>query len=105
MRLSRLLSILALVALLFAPAGMLGSHAAMAMPAAATMDHCAGEQAPADDEERAMASCAAACAAMPAADLLTNSAALLRTPSHLRGPAPFIDGTKPEATTPPPRVS
>lgn len=104
----RLFQLLALLALLLAPAGMLGDHAAMAMPhgtATATMGHCADRQAPADEDRQAMIDCAIACAAMPAAGPFSAMAPALVSPAPLIGLAARFDGTPPELATPPPRLS
>lgn len=104
MRFSRFLTLLALLAVLLAPAGMIGSHAAMAMPAAATqpMDHCAeGQDESAGKSE--MIDCAIACAAMTTAEpLIPQETALLASAPNLLA-ASFIEGMRPEAATPPPR--
>ncbi len=108
MRLGRLIQILALLAVLFAPLGMLGSHAAMAMPQAghsATMDDCTDQKQAPTGDDRAMIDCAIACAAIPAADPFHASAhAQVQTIVHM-GPHPVFAGFAPELATPPPRVS
>ena len=108
MRFTRLFQILALFALLLAPAGMLGSHAAMAMPhvaAAGTMDHCADQQSPGEEDRQAMLDCAIACTAMPAAEPLFGCEQMVAPPALLMGPTPVFDGSAPELATPPPRFS
>ncbi len=108
MRFMRLFQILALFALLLAPAGMLGSHAAMAMPhgaAAGTTDHCADRQAPAQEDRQATLDCAIACTAMPAAEPLVACEQMAASPALLMGPTPVFDGSAPELATPPPRLS
>ena len=108
MRFTRLFQILALFALLLAPAGMLGSHAAMAMPhaaAAGKMDHCADQQAPAQEDRQAMLDCAIACTAMPADQPSFALEQMAVSPVLLMGPIPFFDGSSPELATPPPRLS
>lgn len=108
MRLTRLFQILALFAVLLAPAGMLGSHAAMAMPhgaAASATDHCADQQAPAKEDRQAMLDCAIACAAMPAADPLLASEQMVSSPALLMRRTPVFNGSAPELATPPPRLS
>ena len=107
MRFTRLFQILALFALLLAPAGMLGSHAAMAMPhgaAAGAMDHCADQRAPAEEDRQAMADCAIACTAMPADEPLFGREQMVASPALLIGPIPVFDGSAPELVTPPPRL-
>lgn len=108
MRFTRLFQILALFALLLAPAGMLGSHAAMAMPhgaAAGTPNHCADQQAPAEEDRQAMLDCAIACTAIPAADPLSPSEQMVSSPALLMGRTPAFVGSAPELATPPPRLS
>ena len=108
MRITRLFQILALFALLIAPAGMLGSHAAMAMPhgvaAAATTDHCADQQVPAQEDRQAMLDCAIACTAMPADETLLAPEQMVASPALLIGASVFFDGSAPELVTPPPRL-
>jgi hypothetical protein len=106
---SRVLSYLILLALLLAPASMVGSHAAMAMPhdaAASTSGHFEDqEQVPQDQRERPMIDCAMACSAMPSADPLIPARAPLTSLSYKAAAFLPIDGTRPEADTPPPRLS
>jgi len=104
---TRLFQILALFALLLAPAGMLGSHAAMAMPhgaAAGTMDHCADQRAPVEEDRQAMLDCAVACSAMPAAEPLFACEQMVAPPALVIGSTPAFDGSAPELATPPPRL-
>jgi hypothetical protein len=105
----RILHILALLALLLAPAGMLGSHAAMAMPSSAaassTMDHCSEKQAPEESDSRAMLDCAIACTALPAAAPLVMPRQPLIDPLLTPDAELRFAGTRPEAATPPPRFS
>lgn len=108
MRITRLFHILALFALLLAPAGMLGSHAAMAMPHGATagsMDHCADQQAPVEEDRQAMLDCAIACTAMPADEPLFGREQMMAPPALIMGSSPVFDGSAPELATPPPRFS
>jgi hypothetical protein len=102
-----LLRLSALLALLLAPAGMLGSHAAMAMPhqAAASADHCPDKQSPADEERQQMADCAMACSAMPAAAQHLGGDDAVASALPKMTPAPSLKGSRPEADTPPPRRS
>lgn len=108
MRLSRLFSIMALLALLFAPAGMLGSHAAMAMPhdaAASTMGHCdTKEQAPDEQPAPSMIDCAIACSAMPSADPFVAQKPVGVAAEFKTSIIRFVAGMRPEAATPPPRI-
>jgi hypothetical protein len=109
MRISRLFSIMALIALLFAPAGMLGSHAAMAMPhdAAASMaGHCdTEEQAPDEQPGPSMIDCAIACSAMPSADAILPDKPVEVSAEFKTAVTRFVAGTRPEAATPPPRIA
>jgi hypothetical protein len=105
----RILHIFALLALLLAPAGMLGSHAAMAMPsgtpASSTLDHCSEKQAPDEHDRRAMLDCAIACTALPAAAPLLATGQPLVAPLLIPAAELRFVGTRPEAATPPPRFS
>ena len=108
MNLGRLFQLLVLLALLLAPAGMLGSHAAMAMPhqaAASALDHCTKEQAPSGTDRQAMLDCALACTAMPAAAPQIARAVPVLQPLPVSVPEAPIAGHRPEAATPPPRFS
>ena len=99
---------LALLALLLAPAGMLGSHAAMAMPpeaAMSAMSHCDDRQAPTDHDRKAMLDCAIACTAMPAAEPMLASEPALPAPLPALTRVRLVDGIPAEAATPPPRFS
>ena len=105
----RILSFLALVALLFAPLAMVNGAAA-AMPHAqseAAMEHCEG-MAPAQDEgeeSKASIDCMLACAALPAIASGAPPEAMMTAAA----PAPLrfssLSGVLPEAETPPPRIS
>jgi hypothetical protein len=100
---------MALFALLFAPAGMLGSHAAMAMPhdAPASMaGHCdTREQAPDERSGSSMIDCAIACSAMPSADPFVPQEPLPAAAEFKPSLTRFVAGTWPEAATPPPRIA
>jgi hypothetical protein len=104
MRFSRLLSILALLAVLFAPAGMLGSHAAMAMPAQPS-GHCAEQQQQSGEDQQAMIDCAIACTALPSHQPVPGENRLGPPAAPEAAVTLFVDGTRPEAATPPPRFS
>ena len=101
------MSILALFAVLLAPAGMLGSHAAMAAaPTASASGHCDEQQQHGTGEqEQAMIDCAIACTALPSHDPALSDNQLLTTAAPDALPAIILYGTRPEAATPPPRVS
>ena len=101
------LSILALLAVLLAPAGILGSHAAMAMPqqAAASGGHCDEQKQHEGEQDQAMIDCALACSALAShepniGDEPSPDAA---APDAL--PSLALHGMRPEAATPPPRFS
>jgi hypothetical protein len=105
-------SLLVAIALLLSPLAMVNG-AAMAMPhmaATGTVEmsadgHCAGEEAPVDEEKApAKASCASACAAVPAASpVFLEDVAVTREAIGLRGPQ-VLSGICPEGETPPPRI-
>ena len=105
----RILSFLALLALLAAPFGMMNGVAA-AMPHAqdeAMMEHCEG-MAPAHHEsegDKASVDCLIACAALPAiaSDGPLDTAFAVAAPAIL--PLSILSGMLPEAETPPPRFS
>ena len=108
---SRLVHLIALIALVLAPTAM---HRADAAPTpassshhgAAAADHCAGgtEQAPADDETQRTADCALACSAMAGA-AAGFAAARLPSGGYDAVPAAFFAGTAPGSDPPPPRAS
>ena len=109
----RLIRILTMLALLVAPLGMVGGHAAMAMPVAATAatGHCADIGGMADDgdgssqEDRSAIDCTISCSALPAlAGALTDQPplpAMARTVT-LHG---LVRGLHPESDDPPPRTA
>lgn len=113
---TRLLRFLTMIAMLFAPLAMSGSHAAMAMPAPAAMapmsgheaaaaDHCADMGGASKDLPTADIDCMMACAAMPSAlsEVAAYSvAAALPPPLAL---ASGVHGLHPESETPPPRFA
>ena len=102
-----LLSILALLAVLLAPAGMLGSHAAMAMaPAASASGHHDQQQhEQGGDRDQSMIDCAIACTALPSHQPLVADTELLAGPAPDAPPSLILYGIQPEAATPPPRFS
>jgi hypothetical protein len=103
---SRLLSVLVLLAVLLAPAGMLGSHAAMAMPAQPSASGlCSEQQHEGGGESQAMIDCAIACTALPSHQPVPAEAGPALAPAHLAALVRTLDGTQPEAVTPPPRFS
>jgi hypothetical protein len=108
MRLSRFFSIMVLLALLFAPAGMLGSHAAMATShsgAASSMGHCDTDEQVPDRDQGQMIDCAIACSAMPSADPFVTQKPLSAAHQYKAAVSRFFAGTRPEAATPPPRIA
>ncbi len=109
MRSPRFFSILAMLALLFAPVGMLGSHAAMAMPhhsSAEAMNHGnMHHEPPEDDQSGSMIDCTIACSAMPSREPYQAPPGSVAPPEYRRAAVPDVEGTRPEAMTPPPRIS
>jgi hypothetical protein len=105
MRFSRLLSILALLAVLLAPAGMFGSHAAMAMPAQPSASGPCSEQQQSGEHEQAMIDCAIACTALASHQPVLGGNGLGPAAAPEAALTLFVDGTRPEAATPPPRFS
>jgi hypothetical protein len=107
MRLRRFLSILALFAVLLAPAGMLGSHAAMAMPAQPSASgHCSEQQQhDSGEQKQAMIDCAIACTALPSHQPMLGETGVTPAAAPEAGVTSFTEGTRPEAATPPPRIS
>ena len=106
MLLKQLFRLAALLALLLAPAGMLGGHAAMAMPlhdATMSMSHCEQQQQQ-QDEHQAMIDCAMACSAMPSIDPFLPPPVRPVAPQFESSASLDIEGTRPEAATPPPRA-
>ena len=109
MSLRRLLPLLVLLALLFAPFGRMAAAEAMTMPhpaAAAMAGHCQDMPAPAGDRSgQAAFDCLTACAVMTsaAAPALAAEAPLRAMPSSSALPA--ISGLHPAADPPPPRLS
>ncbi|MDP9413154.1 MAG: hypothetical protein M3Q08_03485 [Pseudomonadota bacterium] len=108
MRFNRLFSLLMLLALLLAPAAMLGNHAAMAAPSqakASTSGHCSEQQQQEGSQKESMIDCGIACTALPAYEplLADKDVALAAAPEA--SPSLLLDGSRPEAATPPPRFS
>ena len=101
-------SLLVALALFVSPLAM-ANGAGMAMPHAPALSqvdgHCAGEEAPADDEGApAKASCASACAACLSLGA-TSSAAVPMAPLVIAATGPqVLSGIHPEGETPPPRI-
>ena len=109
MTLRRLLPLLTLIALMFAPFGRVGMAEAMAMPAhdmAASLSHCADMPAPTQHEPAdRMIDCMIACAMVtsPAAPIVPVVAAIVAAPEPR--PVSFFVGITPGHDPPPPRFS
>ena len=117
----RLVRILTMLALLLAPLTMIGGHAAMAMPAAATSAshhdqaadpsaHCAEMSGETQDDDGTspggcLTDCAVACSAIPAlcsAMADRPMAPAMAQPLALAG---RVRGLHPESVDPPPRIA
>lgn len=101
-------SLLVAMALFLSPLAMAGG-AGMAMPHAAVTaagDHCAGTEAPSDENDPAMeVSCASSCAAYPPlSPLPAEKPAALRAKLAIAKPQ-LLAGIHPEDETPPPRMT
>jgi hypothetical protein len=113
MPLARLIRFLTLFALLLAPLGMMGSHAAAAMPmphgashaAPVTPDHCAPAKDDDGDRARQSIDCTIFCAAMAAPDAAVSGRTAFAGPALAIRPVPFGQGLNPESEPPPPRIS
>ena len=104
-------SLFVAMALFFSPVAM-ASGAAMAMPHATpgggnvSADHCAGDEAPADDNKSGFKlSCGSACAAVTPNDAVHSgeahgTGAVLAMSGHQ-----ILTGIHPERETPPPRIT
>lgn len=117
---ARLIRLLTILALLLAPLGMIGEHAAMAMTApeasahhagdAAQAGHCAGMTGQSEDEKKApdrdcLIDCAIACSAIPAVGNMMGDQPM---PAALAQPRPLagrMSGLHPESDPPPPRIA
>jgi len=109
---ARLLQLLALLAMVLAPLGMMSTHAAMAAPAPVAnvhhgsgTDHCAGLDQPARPKPVSCIDCIMVCAGLPAAqsDVAAHplaTAVLPRLPLEQR-----VNGLHPESEPPPPRIA
>ena len=107
---ARLIRLLALLALVLAPLGMMTAHPAMAMPAPAAgahhgQDHCAGMDQPAKPQPVSCIDCILVCSALPAVES--------EIVAHPVGAAPLprlarearVHGLHPESEPPPPRFA
>ena len=99
----RLLSWIALFAMLLAPVGMTGASAAHGAPAASA--HCADRDEPAEPPSPAAIDCMNACAGLPAKAVGLADAAAEPAAAEPVVPAALTLGSGPEAATPPPRLS
>ena len=113
MKLRHLVRLLTLLALLLAPAGMLGSHMAMAAPqpaAAAASGHCAdaggmSHEAPGGEEPKPSIDCFIACSCVPALGAhLPERVSFADLPAS-GAPNNMGSGLNPQADPPPPRIS
>ncbi len=87
---------------------MLASHAAMAappQPMASASGHCPEQQQQEGSQEQAMIDCAIACTALPAHEPLLRADAPALAAAPEAYPSLHLDGSRPEAATPPPRFS
>jgi len=116
MPLTRLIRILAILAVLFAPLGMMSEHAAMAVaPSAqpvmgqmAAMDmagHCADMDKQSQDQPGSGIDCMIACSALPSTEgaviARPMTASVLQKIPVMEG----LNGLHPESDPPPPRFS
>jgi hypothetical protein len=109
---ARLVRILALLALVLAPLGMIGARPAMAAPTPGVAahhgqasDHCAGMDQPAEPEPVSCIDCIMVCSGLPAAGSEVaahpvSTATLPRLPLEQR-----VHGVNPESEPPPPRFA
>ena len=112
-RMARLLSSLFVaLALLLSPmamaSGVMGNtaHAATPSAGAAAAAHCAGDEMPSpDDTQPEQLSCAAACAALPAAPPPSDTAQAPSDARLITAYPPALIGFEPEGETPPPRMT
>ena len=115
-----LVRILTLLALLVAPLGMVGEHAAMAMPSASAVSnhgqtsepsaHCAemGSQTQDGDETSPSGDCldcAVTCSALPAIGNLVSEPALGPAMARSLALVARVRGLHPESDDPPPRTA
>ena len=116
MSITRLMRLLAIFAMLFAPFGMIGGHAAMAMPAATSampdhasmMDpasHCADREEPSKDRPGSSIDCMIACSALPSAESGVGDQTLPVALVLVFPRATGVAGLHPESDPPPPRLS
>gem|GEM_PF-3550642 len=105
---SRILLLLALLALMLGPVAMNSAQAAPAAQqhhAPSADAHCTGGERSPDEQDRGRsADCALACSAMPCAGAELASEPLPRA-SYAAASAAFFAGTAPGSDPPPPRLS
>ena len=102
---ARLLSLLALIAVLLMPLGMTPASAHHQPAAGMAMPHCP-EQAPKHDSKGAFAECTMACsAALPAAELQQEQHLPIACAPAPPAVAQILRGLHPETATPPPKRS
>ena len=117
MSLTRLWRALTIFGLLFAPLGIIGGHAAMAMPAdtastvmnhgqaGAPAGHCADIGQDQNGQTSPSIDCTIACSVMPAADFEIASHPAARGLVQVAALASLLRGLHPESDPPPPRLS
>jgi hypothetical protein len=113
---TRLVRILTILAMLVAPLGMMGGHAAMAMPVSAqpAMDHmaamspggsCADMDKQPEDQSGPGIDCMIACSAVPSAEGGIAGHPLAAADVQPPPPSEAASGLHPESDPPPPRFA
>ena len=116
MLVTRLLRLCMMFAMLFAPLGMIGDHAAMATRTAAVAgtDHgammratndCPGDEAPSRDLPASSVDCTIACSVLPGAETGIAARPKPAVMAPAAPPATGLAGLHPESDPPPPRFS
>lgn len=116
MSLAPLWRILTILAMLFAPFGMMSGHTAMAMPmpdsavmahgsAGAPAEHCADMDRDQTGQTSPSIDCMIACSAVPAAEFAVESHAAVHGILQTTRLASLLPGLHPESDPPPPRFS
>ena len=103
MSLSRLVILVAALAVLFAPLAMIGAGGAMAHEAVAA--HCADMDTSSDEAPGRDNACMMACAAIPSFSAGVEQVTVAPAPLPHPPLAESVSGLAPEAVTPPPRIS
>ena len=113
----RLVRFLTMLALLLAPLGMVGQHAAMAIPGTAqaaehyaeNADHCAGMSSESEDEGSpntgCLVDCAVACSAIPALGSEIADQPIALALAQRLALISRVTGLHPESDPPPPRIA